>query len=1004
MAENTIIGSNNSETIIGEATDDLIKGLGGDDTIEARDGDDDLRGGDGNDSLIGDKGDDTMQGGAGADEMEWNNGDGNDLMIGGRGRDTAEVNGSETEGDAFEISAIPRGVFFERTNLGPFNILIQETEFLEVNGLGGDDTIDASALPAGLIRLELDGGEGNDLLIGSQGNDILEGEVGDDTMEGGAGNDIMKWDDGDGSDLMDGGAGKDTAVVEGSEQQGDAFEINSVPDGVLFERTNLVPFSIDIVNTETLEVSGLGGNDTIDASGLEAGDIRLRMSGGEGNDLLIGSDGADRLVGDEGNDVMRSGLGNDLMIWNDGDGSDRMNGGRGFDIAVVNGSEEAGDAFKVTSAGDTVFFERTNFGNFTLTIVNTDKLSVNGLGGNDTLDASELQAGLIAVEARGGDGNDLLIGSQGDDLLVGDRGDDVMRGGDGNDRMVWNNGDGSDTMNGGWGDDTAEVNGSNDAGDLFKVSSAGGNVLFERVNFGNFSIDIRNTEVLEVNGLGGDDTINASDLGAGLIALKASGGDGNDYLIGSDGDDTLVGDRGDDTMRGGDGDDTMVWNNGDGSDVMNGGDGIDTAEVNGSNDAGDVFEVRSDGANVIFERTNFGNFSLDIRNTEILDLNGLGGDDTIDASALANEDVAVDASGGAGNDLLIGSESNDTLAGDAGNDTLVGFRGNDTMLGGDGDDLMVWNNGDGSDLMDGGDGIDTAQVNGSDTAGDEFVVSTNGENVFFERVNFGNFSLDIRNSEILELNGGAGDDSMDARELEAGQIALTENGGDGNDLLVGSQGDDVLAGDAGNDTLVGFRGDDTMNGGDGDDLMVWNNGDGSDLMDGGDGNDTAQVNGSDTAGDEFSVVSVGGEITFARTNFGEFTIDIDNTETLEVNGLGGDDRIDARDLGPDDIAFRAFGGEGNDQIFGGNGDDLISGGAGDDTMFGNDGADTFVYEEGADVIQDFQAGIDVVQAEGIGDAVFLQDGDDVVIDFGDGNTLTLENQLLTNLSDADFLI
>ena len=42
-----------------------------------------------------------------------------------------------------------------------------------------------------------------------------------------------------------------------------------------------------------------------------------------------------------------------------------------------------------------------------------------------------------------------------------------------------------------------------------------------------------------INGLAGDDVIEASGLAAGGIQLTADGGDGNDVLVGGDGDDTL---------------------------------------------------------------------------------------------------------------------------------------------------------------------------------------------------------------------------------------------------------------------------------------------------------------------------------------------------------------------------------------------------------------------------------------------------------------------------------
>ena len=44
---------------------------------------------------------------------------------------------------------------------------------LTVNGLGGNDTIDASSLPANAINLVLNGGDGNDMITGSAGNDTV---------------------------------------------------------------------------------------------------------------------------------------------------------------------------------------------------------------------------------------------------------------------------------------------------------------------------------------------------------------------------------------------------------------------------------------------------------------------------------------------------------------------------------------------------------------------------------------------------------------------------------------------------------------------------------------------------------------------------------------------------------------------------------------------------------------------------------------------------------------
>ena len=658
-------------------------------------------------------------------------------------------------------------------------------------------------------------------------------------------------------------------------------------------------------------------------------------------------------------------------------------------------------------------------------IAGTDEADVlAGGAANEFIEAFDGDDVVVAGDGNdtvfGGAGNDVLAGEDGDDVLVGDTGNDVMLGGDGNDRMIWNNGDGSDIMEGGKGYDTAEANGSDTAGDHFVIETAGDRVNFERVNFGPFSLNIGSTERMVVNGLGGDDIVDASGLEAGSIKLKAYGGEGNDtliggagddYLDGGDGDDHLEGEKGNDIMKGGAGNDVMEWDNGDGSDIMDGGEGFDIVEVEGAEEDGDTFAITNDGQDVTFARTNLGQFTLDISNSERLNVDGLGGNDHIDASALEAGVLEFVAHGGDGNDTLIGSQGDDYLYGDYGNDVLVGGKGNDVMKGGAGKDTMIWNNGDGSDVMNGGKGYDTAVANGSDTGGDEFVITGGEGHVDFQRVNFGPFSLDISNTERMVVNGLGGDDIVNASELEAGTVKLKVYGGEGNDTITGSQGDDFLHGGNGDDLLIGGPGADVMKGGAGKDTMVWNNGDGSDVMDGGTGYDTAVANGSDTGGDEFVITGGDGHVDFQRVNFGPFSLDISNTERMVVNGLGGDDIVNASELEAGTVKLKVYGGEGNDTITGSQGDDLIDGGAGNDVMTGGDGADTFVFALGEDRITDFEDGYDVIRIAvdggyaGYGDIEDLasQHGDDVVIDFGGGNSLTLENTSLHDIDQSDFV-
>ena len=678
---------------------------------------------------------------------------------------------------------------------------------------------------------------------------------------------------------------------------------------------------------------------------------------------------------------------------------------------------------------------------------------VNGTEGADIIDGLEGDDTVLAGggddEVNGGDGDDILFGEEGDDTLVGDRGADEMIGGDGDDRMIWNNGDGSDLMEGGDGYDTAEVNGSDSLGDTFRVRAGeDGRVDFARTNFGNFSLDIGSTEYLEIFGGGGDDFIQGGNGLADLIKLKLYGGDGNDTIRGGDGndlirggadddelfggkgDDTLIGDGGADIMKGNDGNDRMIWNNGDGSDVMRGGADWDTAEVNGSDSSGDVFNIRAgEDGRVDFARINFGNFTLDIGTTEVLEVNGGGGDDVITGRVGLADLIKLELSGGAGNDTIrggdgddyiSGGDDDDDLSGGQGDDVIVGDRGADIMKGNAGNDRMIWNNGDGSDVMEGGNGWDTAEVNGSDDAGDAFRISAGEDGrVDFERTNFGNFTLDIGSTEVLEVNGGGGNDFIKGEAGLAGLIDLKLSGGAGNDTLIGGDSDDhlsggddadVLIGGVGDDLLVGDRGNDIMEGGAGNDRMIWNNGDGSDIMEGGAGWDTVEVNGSDSLGDVFEIsLGADGRVDFARTNFGNFTLDIGSSEVVELNGGGGDDVITAQNGLRNVVELRLSGGEGNDTITGGNGNDWISGGAGNDTMSGRAGADVFVFTEGHDTITDFQQGVDMVAlgmdlpADFDLEGSLAQVGNDVVFTY-EGESLTFRNELLEDFSADDFLL
>lgn len=139
-----------------------------------------------------------------------------------------------------------------------------------------------------------------------------------------------------------------------------------------------------------------------------------------------------------------------------------------------------------------------------------------------------------------------------------------------------------------------------------------------------------------------------------------------------------------------------------------------------------------------------------------------------------------------------------------------------------------------------------------------------------------------------------------------------------------------------------------------------------------------------------------------------------------INGTNGVDYIsaglndDAVDAGAGDD--KIWGGSGSDTIDGGGGDDMIAGNRGNDVLTGSSGADTFVFEGnfGNDVVTDFnrnQAGevIDLAGVYGITDWQDLkgnhlsEDGNDVIINDGNGNAIRLEDVHFNPLNAGDFV-
>ena len=144
-----------------------------------------------------------------------------------------------------------------------------------------------------------------------------------------------------------------------------------------------------------------------------------------------------------------------------------------------------------------------------------------------------------------------------------------------------------------------------------------------------------------------------------------------------------------------------------------------------------------------------------------------------------------------------------------------------------------------------------------------------------------------------------------------------------------------------------------------------------------------------------------------------------------LKGTGRDDDISGRDgndklygyAGNDDLEGgagndRLDGGSGHDELEGGSGNDTLIGGAGNDDLEGGAGKDLFVYHSGRDEIDDFSVRDDKISlakslgidsfSELMGKARQVDDGEDVLFNFGGGNTLRLEDVKLSSLKASHF--
>ncbi|MCC7326374.1 MAG: hypothetical protein IT521_06175 [Burkholderiales bacterium] len=1011
--DDDITGTTRNDVIDALAGNDIVHGFGGNDVIHGSEGNDRLfanqyssvfgdagndylgtdsgalYGGDGNDTLdnwyvcadggssllVGGAGDDTLLGGEGS-VIRFGPGDGHDTLQ-ARGFEGQELWGQNSNSFWGGPNESLMEIHFTG-NVNPNSVTaVRQTDDLVVNLPGDQDSLriinyfkpmpdspnldserfffddgtaksarwllDRGAAPAGQ---NLAGTAGNDTLTGGNGSDTIVGGAGHDTVTGGAGADTL--DGGTDGDGLHGGFGDDTL------HGGDGSDW----------------------------LTGDSGNDTMSG---DAGDDTLW--GGHGNNLLFGGTGNDTLTADEGDDRLDGGAGDDLLSGGRGSNTFVFDRGYGTDTIGVRGTR---DAYEVADGIDTVEFGpgiAPSDLRMTLVTDSYPELQVNLAGSTDRLrirDFTGLRYAPAAMQFRFADGTvwdsaalrarikggtdaaDVVVGSDADDVLAGFSGNDQLSGLGGHDDLQGGLGD--DLLDGGPGVDAMDGGGGNDT---FIVDDVGDTVAdFYGNDTVRSSIDFTLPDGFE----------NLTLIGS---AIRATGNNLNNVLIGNDADNVLEAGPGADTLRGGAGNDTYIVDFIDTIEEASNG-GIDTVQASASYVLpAHVENLALTGSTALSATGNAADNVL-TGNAAGNSIDGGGGADTM-AGGAGDDVYTVDDAGDTVNELvnegtdrilstisyvlganvenllLLGSESIDgtgnalanALTGNAGANVLDGGTGSDTMIGYAGDDTYVVDNvGDVVTEYTSG-GIDTVRSAVTFALGSNIenltltgTAGINGTGNTLANVLTGNAGSNILNGGTGAdvLRGGAGDDTY---VVDNAADAVTESAGEGTDTVqsslawtLGANVENLIltgssavngTGNASANVITGNSGANKLDGGAGADTLA-----------GGAGNDTYIV---DHTGDRVTeAASAGTDTVQASVSF----VLGANVEKLTLTGTA------------------AIDGTGNAQsntLTGNTANNILDGAGGADTMVGGAGNDTYVVDSASDVVTEGSgAGTDTVRS------------------------------------------
>ncbi|MEF8700141.1 MAG: calcium-binding protein [Candidatus Accumulibacter sp. UW20] len=635
LAESIYGYNNGTNRIFAYGGNDYVYGGDGNDVLDGGAGKDYLYGSGGNDSVFGQTGEDSLYGDDGNDTLD--GGAGDDYLVGGQGADTYILSKSGGQDWIYNYD---------------------EDDSVDVAKFTDVATTDVT----GITRY------GDDLVLqyGTLGGQL--------TVENYFYSDSATYYRIDTFDLTNAD-----------------WSVTDIKSRVITPGTELAE-SIYGYNNGTNRIFAYGGNDYVYGGdgndSLDGGAGNDTISGYDGDDTLLGQNGADRMYGNSGNDTLRGGVGDDYLEGNEGADTYLIARNDGHDVIYNYEPDSAIDKiqFSDVTLCDITGANRVNTNDFVLSYGTVSQVTVKyhfsaaqyqmgQIVFSDGATIDNVVMGTLAFESLAGSAtsNDFIIGAGGADLMTGFAGDDVYLT-DGGDSITEGAGGGTDTVLSSVTYSLASnlenlvllagaVNGTGNGANNLLCGNAAANVLDGGVGadtmvggLGNdtYLCDNAGDVVTELAGQG-TDTVKSyvtRSLAApgwtevenltlrGTSAINGTGNARANTLVGNDAANVLDGGAGADAMLGGKGNDTYLCDH-----------------------AGDIVtELAGQGIDTVKSYVTRSLSTAGWTEVENLTLRGSS---------------AINGTGNAWANTLVGNDAANTLNGATGNDKLTGGAGSD---------------------------------------------------------------------------------------------------------------------------------------------------------------------------------------------------------------------------------------------------------------------------------------------------------------------------------------